>query len=57
MRRLGQNGRHFLQVRALAGGKLVVALTRSGGIDLETLTSVARQLNAVLDEQDPISGS
>jgi ribosome maturation factor RimP len=41
----------------LAGGKLVVALTRSGGIDLETLTSVSRQLNAVLDEQDPISGS
>jgi hypothetical protein len=25
----------------LAGGKLVVALTRSGGIDLETLTSVS----------------
>ena len=41
----------------LAGGKLVVALTRAGGIDLETLTSVARQLNVVLDEQDPISGS
>lgn len=41
----------------LAGGKLVVALTRSGGIDLETLTKVSRDLNAVLDEQDPISGS
>ena len=41
----------------LAGGKLVVALTRPGGIDLETLTEVARQLNVVLDEQDPISGS
>lgn len=41
----------------LAGGKLVVALTRTGGIDLETITSVSRQLNAVLDEQDPISGS
>jgi ribosome maturation factor RimP len=41
----------------LASGKLVVALTRSGGIDLETLTSVARQLNVALDEQDPISGS
>lgn len=41
----------------LAGGKLVVALTRSGGIDLETLTSVSRQLNVALDEQDPISGS
>lgn len=41
----------------LAGGKLVVALTRSGGIDLEALTSVSRQLNVVLDEQDPISGS
>jgi ribosome maturation factor RimP len=41
----------------LAGGKLVVALTRTGGIDLETLTSVSRQLNVALDEQDPISGS
>lgn len=41
----------------LAGGKLVVALTRTGGIDLETLTTVSRQLNAALDEQDPISGS
>lgn len=41
----------------IAGGKLVVALTRSGGIDLETLTSVARQLNVALDERDPISGS
>ena len=30
---------------------------QDGGIDLETLTSVARQLNEVLDEQDPISGS
>jgi ribosome maturation factor RimP len=41
----------------LAGGKLVVALTRSGGIDLETLTSVSRRLDVALDEQDPISGS
>ena len=41
----------------LDGGKLVVALTRTGGIDLETLTSVSRQLNVALDEQDPISGS
>lgn len=41
----------------LAGGKLVVALTRRGGIDLDTLTSVSRRLNAVLDEEDPISGS
>lgn len=41
----------------LAGGKLVVALTRSGGIDLEALTQVARALNARLDEEDPISGS
>ncbi len=39
------------------GGKLVVALTRDEGIDLETLTDVARQLNARLDEEDPISGS
>lgn len=41
----------------LAGGKLVVAITRAGGVDLETLTSVSRQLNVVLDEEDPISGS
>lgn len=41
----------------LGGGKLVVALTRSGGIDLESLTRVARALNALLDEEDPISGS
>lgn len=41
----------------LAGGKLVVALTRSGGIDLDTLTEVSRRLNAVLDEEDPIAGS
>lgn len=41
----------------LAGGKLVVALTRRGGIDLDTLTAVSRRLNAVLDEEDPISGS
>ena len=44
------------------GGKLVVALTRGDGtsdegIDLETLTDVARQLNTRLDEEDPISGS
>jgi len=39
------------------GGKLVVALSRTGGIDLETLADVSRQLNALLDEHDPISGS
>jgi len=41
----------------LAGGKLVVALTRAEGIDLQTLTRVSRELNALLDEHDPISGS
>lgn len=41
----------------LAGGKLVVAVTRSGGIDLETLTKITRALNAELDEHDPIGGS
>lgn len=40
-----------------AGGKLVVALQREGGIDLETLTGVSRQLNALLDEGDVVSGS
>lgn len=39
------------------GGKLVVALTRDEGIDLETLTDVSRQLNVRLDEEDPIGGS
>ncbi len=46
----------------LNGGKLVVALTRGDGtsdegIDLDTLTGIARQLNTRLDEEDPISGS
>lgn len=41
----------------LAGGKLVVALHRPGGIDLDTLTGVSRRLNVLLDEHDPISGS
>ncbi len=36
---------------------LVVAITKPGGIDLETITTVARQLNAELDEKDPINGS
>jgi ribosome maturation factor RimP len=40
-----------------SGGKLVVALSRSGGIDLETLTDVSRRLNLLLDEHDPVSGS
>lgn len=39
------------------GGKLVVALTRDGGIDLDTLAEISRALNARLDEEDPISGS
>ncbi|MFP5320513.1 MAG: ribosome maturation factor RimP [Acidimicrobiia bacterium] len=39
------------------GGKLVVALQRDGGIDLETLTEVSRKLNVLLDEQDVVGGS
>ena len=39
-----------------AGGKLVVALNRSGGIDLETLTDISRELGAKLDEDDVIGG-
>lgn len=39
------------------GGKLVVALSRPGGIDLETLTDVSRRLNVLLDEQDVVPGS
>ena len=39
------------------GGKLVVALSRPGGIDLETLTEVSRRLNVLLDEHDVVGGS
>lgn len=41
----------------VAGGKVVVAVTRPDGVDLETLTQISRALNAQLDEEDPISGS
>ncbi|HEX4902853.1 MAG TPA: ribosome maturation factor RimP [Acidimicrobiales bacterium] len=51
-----QAGAHVYDV-TFAGGKLVVALSRSGGIDLEALTDVSRQLNVLLDEQDVVSGS
>jgi ribosome maturation factor RimP len=49
-------GAHVYDV-TLAGGKLVVALSRAGGIDLEALTDVSRRLGALLDERDPIGGS
>ena len=39
-----------------AGGKLVVALNRTGGIDLQTLTDISRELGAKLDEDDVIGG-
>ena len=51
-----QAGAHVYDV-TFAGGKLVVALSRAGGIDLEALTDVSRQLNALLDEQDVVTGS
>ena len=40
-----------------AGGKLVVALNRSGGIDLQTLTDISRELGSKLDDQDVIGGA
>ena len=39
------------------GGKLVVALSRGGGIDLDTLSEISRDLGAQLDEDDVIGGS
>ena len=51
-----QAGAHVYDV-TFAGGKLVIALSRAGGIDLEALTDVSRQLNALLDEQDVVTGS
>ncbi len=41
----------------LAGGKLVVALSRPGGIDLDTLSRISRELGERLDETDVIGGS
>ena len=41
----------------MASDKLVVALTRPDGIDLDTIASITRALNARLDEEEPISGS
>jgi ribosome maturation factor RimP len=49
-------GAHVYDV-TFTGGKLVVALNRDGGIDLETLTDVSRRLNLLLDEQEVVSGS
>ena len=51
-----QAGAHVYDV-TFTGGKLVVALSRTGGIDLEALTDVSRQLNVLLDEQDVVTGS
>lgn len=39
------------------GDKLVVALHRPAGIDLDTLATVSRRLGALLDEQDTVAGS
>ena len=39
------------------GGKLVVAVNRSGGIDLDTLSDISRDLGRVLDDTDVIGGS
>jgi ribosome maturation factor RimP len=39
------------------GGKLVVALSRRDGIDLDTLSDISRELGVRLDEDDVIGGS
>ncbi len=36
------------------GGRLVVTVDRSGGIDLEALTEATRLISELLDEHDPI---
>jgi len=51
-----QAGAHVYDV-TFTGGKLVVALSRPGGIDLDALTEVSRRLNVLLDERDVVSGS
>ena len=38
------------------GGKLAVAINRSGGIDLDTLADISRELGQQLDERDVIGG-
>lgn len=37
------------------GGRLVVTVTRAGGVDLEALTQANRIVSDLLDEHDPIS--
>lgn len=39
------------------GGKLVVAVARPGGIDLDTLTDLTRAISRRLDDADVVSGS
>jgi ribosome maturation factor RimP len=39
-----------------AGGRLAVTVDRSGGIDLDAVTSVTRTVSQLLDEHDPIPG-
>lgn len=40
-----------------AGGKLAVAINRQGGIDLDTLADISRELGHQLDADDVIGGS
>ena len=40
-----------------AGGKLAVAINRQGGIDLDTLADISRELGERLDADDVIGGS
>lgn len=40
-----------------AGGKLAVAINRQGGIDLDTLADISRELGQRLEADDVISGS
>ncbi len=41
----------------MSGGKLLVSVTRTGGIDLDTLTAISRGLSERLDAEDVIGGS
>lgn len=49
-------GAHVYDVTFNAG-KLAVAVTREGGIDLDTLAGISRELGRQLDDQDVIGGS
>lgn len=41
----------------MAAGKLTIAVTRSGGIDLDTVGRLSRQFEQAIDDEDPIVGA